>query len=125
MGVTFSSKKSVMPDVGKVLGLTCCIGGIIALIVVLAMTWKTCEENEVCLRYNVNTREVDPTVVENGIHALGPEWDFLRFPSTYMYLMFIEGNITSEEEGTPEDLTSLGGLQVRSKEGLRMSLQLR
>ena len=90
------------------------IGGCTALImvvVILATTFKTQKETEICLKYDTVSRVVDPNPdTLPGTKALGPFTDLICYPKTVQKFEF--------------SASSGASLRTRTKEGLSIGLDV-
>jgi len=95
-----------MSEDSKKLGGCCCCIAFITAIVLVAVSFKTIDVNDVCLKYDTFTRVVaaEPTK-EQGTVFSGIDKDFLCFPRTVQKLSF-----------TP--------LKTRTKEGLLVGIDV-
>ncbi len=62
--------------------------------------------NEYALKQNIFTKEIEEKVYEEGLHYIGVQSDFIKFPSTWQTIEFIpteEGENTETQESASTD----------------------
>jgi regulator of protease activity HflC (stomatin/prohibitin superfamily) len=95
-------------------------GGIIALIVgYLALSFSSLEYNEYGLDYSSIWKEVDTAVYTGGIHFLGFQHSFIKFPKAVQTIEFSD---SSSDSRTIESRTS-DGLEVNLQISFQYELQ--
>jgi len=100
-----------MEDQQKKIGACCGCVTFITLIVLLACSFKTQTEQDVCLEYHTITRVVNPTPeTVPGLKALGPFADLLCYPKTVQQFEY------SSKSGSV--------LNTRTKEGLNIGIDI-
>eukprot|EP00347_Sterkiella_histriomuscorum_P005668 403355718 len=99
----------------------------ITSLVLIGMAVHVCNMENYCLNMNNNEQRINPDLYEGGRYWLGANHEFVQFPRQQMGLI-IAADYDNDKRGTYEDSALVRfyneNIVVRSKEGLRLTLQL-